>query len=137
MKTRRRKYRNQFPDAFYKVRKEKALAPASVWSLRDKLSVAGGLALAVLVFFSAQLISTFKHRKEISDRVEAWQKEFALDTAQVETLREIEFDLHGDWSPRSNPPNSSDLKTHREEIAKTMGPEMGNRFLTLKSNNAH
>lgn len=137
MKTRRRTYRNQFPDAFYKVKREKVLAPASVWSLRDKLSVAGGLALAVTVFFSPQLISTYKHRKEIADRVETWQKEFALNTDQVETLRKIEFELHGDWSPRSNPLNPDGLKSHQEEIAKAMGPETGDRFLSLKSGNAH
>lgn len=137
MKTRRRKYQNRFPDAIYKEKQKKVLAPPSVWTLRDKLSVIGGLALAVLVFFFPQFVSTFKHRKEIADRVDLWDREFALTASQKETLRKMEFQVHGAWLPKNKPVTSEASPAHREDIARTMGADAGARFLANKTYTSH
>lgn len=132
MKQRRDK---RFPETYHKELRRRTPVPAKPWSLRDKLSVVGGLTFALIAFFLPDVGNIFKHRQLISQRLERWQAEFGLEEESMRVLREIEYNFHGTGLPFSIPPraNAAGRKLHDQEIATAMGPRAGPRFLVKGS----
>lgn len=131
----RRRRDNRFPDTYHKELRRKTPVPAKPWTLRDKLSVVGGLALALIVFFLPDVGNRFKQRQLIFQRLERWRVEFGLEERQIDGLRELEYKFHGTGLQFSSPPKSTAArrKLHGEEIAAAMGPKAGPRFLEKDS----
>jgi hypothetical protein len=132
MKQRRQ---NRFPEAYHKELRRKTPVPSEPWSLRDKLSVAGGLIFALMAFFFSDIGNIFQQRQLVSQRLERWRTEYGLEQKHIKALREIEYEFHGNGLPFSNPPRVTPVsrKLHDQEIAAAMGPTAGAQFLAQGS----
>lgn len=132
MKQRRQ---NRFPEAYRKELRRKPPVPSEPWSLRDKLSVAGCLTLALMALFLSDIWNIFRQRQLVSKRLEKWRIEFGLEEKRMKDLREIEYEFHGTGLPFSIPPRATPAsrKLHAKEIAAAMGPTAGARFLAQGS----
>lgn len=128
MKPRRDK---RFPETYQKELRRKTPVPAKPWSLRDKMSVVGGLTIALMVFFLPDVGNVFKQRHLITQRLERWQIEFGFKEQQLKVLREIEYDFHESGLPLSSSSraNAASRQLHDKKIAAAMGTQAGMRFL--------
>lgn len=113
--------------------------PPSAWSLRDKLSVGMGVAVALLAFFSPVILKVVGQRGRISQRLELWRTEFGLKVDQMKELKEIEYEFHGSGNPlsESRSPTTAEVALHNQQIASAMGPEAGKRYLEKQSGSNH
>lgn len=127
----RQRREERFLRTHHKESRRKTPIPAKPWTLRDKLSVVGGLALAMIAFFLPDVGNIFKQRQLVSQRLERWRMEFSLEEEHMKALRKTEYDFHGSGFPFSNPPRATPAsrKLHDQEIAAAMGPNAGGRFL--------
>ncbi len=121
----------RFPGAGRKDLQRRSPVPASVWSLRDKLTVGAGAAVALLAFFSPVILKIVGQRDLISRRLESWRAEYGLKEHQVRKLREIEYEFHGSGNPffKSSPPTTPEIARHHKEVASAMGQGAGNRYI--------
>ncbi len=127
----RQRREERFLRTHHKESRRKAPIPAKPWTLRDKLSVAGFLTVALITFFLPDVGNHFKQRQLISQRLERWRVKYELEERQIDDLREIEYRFHGTGFQFSNPPRATAAKRklHDEEIAASMGPKAGPQFL--------
>jgi len=92
---------------------------------------------ALVLHFSA----IHQQRKSISKTVEGWRTIYHLNDEQVESIKRIEIDFHGNGSPFSFRPVHAKEETHRhhQEIGSIMAPEDGERFIQVmeKSDGRH
>jgi hypothetical protein len=130
---------SRFPGAGRRELQRRRPVPASAWSLRDKLNVGAGVAVAILAFFSPVILKMAGQRGKISQRLESWRTEFGLKEDQVRKLREIELEFHGSGNPFSTLPahTTAQLSSHDKQVASAMGQEAGKRYIEKRSGSNH
>lgn len=113
-------------------------APPSTWSLRDKLNVGAGIAVALLAFFSPVILREMGQHRLISRRLESWRAEFGLKDDQVKKLQEIEYGFHGSGNPFfDHEPSATEIEIHDKQVVAAMGQEAGKRYLAKISGTNH
>ncbi len=134
-----RRKNTQFPRAGQRELQRRRPVPPSAWSLRDKLNVGVGVAVALLAFFSPIILKVVGQRGQISQRLESWRTEFGLKEDQMKELKAIEYEFHGSGNPwsESRSPTSAEVTLHKQQIASAMGPEAGKRYLEKQSGSNH
>lgn len=125
----------RFPGAGRGELQRRRPVPPSVWSLRDKLSVVAGAAVALLAFMSPVILKVVGQRGRISQRVEAWRAEFKLKEDQVRKLKEIEYGFHGSGNPfsKSTSPTNAEVAGHNQQVASAMGEDTGRLYIEKRS----
>jgi len=124
------------------ARKKKAAAKPSALSLRDKAVL---ISVPILLLAVPALVLHFSsiHQQtaSIAKTVEGWRSIYHLNDGQVERIKQIEIDFHGNGSPFSIKPTRARDEKHRhhEEISRLMSPEDGARFMKVmeKSEGKH
>ena len=129
----------RFPGAARRELQRRRPVPPSAWSLRDKLSVGIGVAVAILAFFSPVILKVVGQRGRISQRLESWRTEFGLKEDQMKELKKIEYGFHGSGNPlsESGPPTTAEVALHNKQVASAMGPEAGKRYIEKLSSSNH
>ena len=123
-------------------RKQKTVPAPTKLSKRDKAMLIGVpivlLAVPALVLhFSA----IHQQTASVTRTVTKWKTTYHINDEQVERIKQIELDFHGNGSPFSIKParNKDEKHRHHEEISRLMSPEDGARFLQVmeKSEGKH
>lgn len=123
-------------------RKKKAAPAPTKLSLWDKAIVFGFLFLfLILPAIFLHIHSINLQTASISRTVQKWKTTYHIDDEEIERIKQIELNYHGNGSPFSIKParTRDDKHRHHEEISRLMSPEDGAHFMKAgeKSEDKH
>ena len=127
-----RKYMSKRPN------NKKDLAPSAKFTLSEKAFFIG----FILLLFGVPAF--FIHRRAIHDQTASisktvlkWKNTYHINDEQVERIKQIELQFHGNGSPLSSKPTRTreEKYRHHQEISSLMAPEDGAQFMKAMEKN--
>ncbi|HAL73386.1 MAG TPA: hypothetical protein DCP71_16625 [Verrucomicrobiales bacterium] len=116
---------------------KKDLAPSAKFTLSEKAFFIG----FILLLFGVPAF--FMHRRAIHDQTASisktvlkWKNTYHINDEQVEHIKQIELQFHGNGSPFSSKPTRTreEKYRHHEEISRLMSPVDGAHFMKAMEN---